>query len=250
MTPCDRLRADAPGLAALAEGDPERAEASAHARGCPGCARALAEAEALQRLLTEAAPEPLPASTLARASRAIREELRREVRRRAGLGAAAAAGSALALVALARSRSPVPLDLALALALALAAAGLAAAARRRPAAALAGAVLAALAGLAAAGPGPLAPSLGLECLASELGAAAVVVVAGWLALRGGTTAPARLAVAAAAAAGALAGDAALQLTCAAHAAVPHLLAFHVGGVVLAAAGASLAWPRPAPAPSA
>jgi hypothetical protein len=51
-------------------------------------------------------------------------------------------------------------------------------------------------------------------------------------------------VAAAAAAGALAADAALQVTCAAHTAVPHLLAFHVGGIVLAAAAAGVLWPTP------
>ncbi|HEY6001519.1 MAG TPA: hypothetical protein VIV57_01515, partial [Anaeromyxobacter sp.] len=55
------------------------------------------------------------------------------------------------------------------------------------------------------------------------------------------------AMAAAAAAGALAGDAALQLACPARAAMPHLLAFHVGGVVLAAAAAGLAWRRRSPA---
>jgi hypothetical protein len=46
-------------------------------------------------------------------------------------------------------------------------------------------------------------------------------------------------LAAAAAAGALAGDAALQVTCSAHGVGLHLLAFHAGGVVLAAAAASL-----------
>jgi hypothetical protein len=44
---------------------------------------------------------------------------------------------------------------------------------------------------------------------------------------------------AAAVAGALAGDAALQVTCAAHAYAPHLLAFHVGGVLLAGAAAGV-----------
>jgi hypothetical protein len=51
-------------------------------------------------------------------------------------------------------------------------------------------------------------------------------------------------MAAAAAAGALAGVAALQLTCGAHVAAPHVLAFHAGGVVLAAVTARLAWRWP------
>ena len=37
---------------------------------------------------------------------------------------------------------------------------------------------------------------------------------------------------------ALAADAALQLTCHAHGALPHLLSFHLGGVVLVAAAAA------------
>jgi hypothetical protein len=53
-------------------------------------------------------------------------------------------------------------------------------------------------------------------------------------------------MAAAASAGALAGYAALQVTCAAHAAIPHLVAFHVGGVLLAAGGAALLWRSPRP----
>jgi hypothetical protein len=103
-------------------------------------------------------------------------------------------------------------------------------------------VLAAVIAAVAVGhPGPLAVEVGVRCLATEIASAAMVVGAAWLAIRGGTTSPARSAVAAAAAAGALAGDAALQLTCAARDAIPHLLAFHVGGVLLAVVGASLLW---------
>jgi hypothetical protein len=45
----------------------------------------------------------------------------------------------------------------------------------------------------------------------------------------------------AAAAGALAGHAALHLTCPVRAATPHLLAFHAGGVLLAAALGLSVW---------
>ncbi len=119
---------------------------------------------------------------------------------------------------------------------------LAATASRRPLLATAGAVLAAGAAAAFFGqPGPLDAALGLECLATEIASGAAVVGAVWLAVRGRTTSPARSAIAAAAAAGALAGDAALQVTCAAHIAAPHVLAFHLGGVILAAAAATALW---------
>ena len=45
MTSCERIRADAAGLAALPAGDTERREAFAHARECSACARVLEEAE-------------------------------------------------------------------------------------------------------------------------------------------------------------------------------------------------------------
>jgi hypothetical protein len=242
MTECERLRADAPGLAALPASDPERAAAWSHASGCVGCARALREAERLQALIAGWEPAPLPPSALARASLAIRDELQREARRRT-IGSVAAACAALVLaVGLARTRSPAAGDWAVAAAVGALAVALAATARRRPLLVTAAAALAALsAALVLGGPGPLAASEGLRCLATELASAGAVVGAAWLALRGGTTSPARSAIAAAAAAGALAGDAALQITCEAHGAAPHLLAFHVGGVILAAAGASLLW---------
>ena len=240
MTECDRIRAEAPGLAALRSDHPERIAAAAHASGCPGCARALAEGERLQSLLAEAAPAPLPAALLGRAHAAIRGELRREARRRLVGSVAAVCAAVLVLVGLARARSPSMADWALAAVLWATAAALAAAASRRPRLVMAVSVLAAaVAGTSSGGPGALVPSLGLECLATELASAAVVVGAAWLAVRGGTSSPARSAIAAAAAAGALAGDAALQVTCAAHTSVPHLLAFHVGGVLLAIAAAAL-----------
>lgn len=243
MTECDRIHADAPGLAALLPEDPERIAAESHASGCAGCARALAEGARLRSLLSEAAPAPLSAAALGRAYQEIRGELRREARRRLVGSIAAVCASVLVLVGFARARSPSAADWVLAAVLWATAVVLAAAASRRPRLVIAGSVLAAAVGTASGGSGSLVPSVGLECLVTELASAGVVVGAAWLAVRGGSTSPARAAIAAAAAAGALAGDAALQVTCAAHGSAPHLLAFHVGGVLLAAAGAALLWRR-------
>lgn len=244
MTDCDRVRADAPGLAALRPDDPERAAAMAHASGCAGCARALREAGRLQALIVAHEAPPLPAGALERASREIRARLRRDERRRLVGAVAALCASVLVFVGFVQTRSPSLSDWALAAALWAVAVVLASTASRKPLLATALAVVAAVAAAAISGaPGPLAAALGLECLATELASAALVVGGVWLALRGGTTSPAQSAMAAAAAAGALAGNAALQVTCAAHTAFPHLLAFHVGGVVIAAAGASVLWRR-------
>jgi hypothetical protein len=79
---CARIRRAAAAIASLPPADRERAAAEAHAAGCPECERALREGERLQALLATA---PLPAPSpeaLARASRAVLAEIRRE--RRAG----------------------------------------------------------------------------------------------------------------------------------------------------------------------
>lgn len=236
MTDCASLRAQAAGLVALPEDDPQRGEAMAHARGCAGCARALREAERLQGLLGEAEPGRVPAEVLAKASQTILSDLRREVRRRVAASAGAACAAFALLLLVSRHRSPALEDRAIAAGLAVAAAALAAAATRWARAAIPAAVAAALAGAAFAGSsGQLGGGLGVDCVAAEIAAAGMVVGAMWLALRGGSTSPARSAVAAAAAAGALAGDAALQLTCGERSSLPHLLLFHVGGVLAAAA---------------
>jgi hypothetical protein len=163
---------------------------------------------------------------------------------RAPGGRLRAAGSALAafalLVAFASHRSPAMEDWAVALVLAGGAAALAVLASRFSLGVAAAAVFAALAAaLARGGRGPLALPTGLHCLATEIGAAAAVAGVVWLALRRGPSAWARQALAGTAAAGAVAADAALQVTCSASASLAHLLVFHVGGVVAAAAGAAV-----------
>lgn len=245
MTECDRIRADAPGIAALRPDDPERVAAWSHATGCAECGRALRQANRLQSVIAAWEPEPLPPGALERASREIHADLRREARRRLIGSFAAVCASVVVFVGSARSRSSQPVDWAIAAVLWALAVVLAATASRKPLLVMGLAVLAAVVATIVSGaPGTLAASLGLECLATEVASAAVVVGAVWLALRGGTTSPPRSAIAAAAAAGALAGDAALQITCAAHPAVPHLLAFHVGGIVLAAGMARVLWRTP------
>ncbi len=190
-------------------------------------------------------PAPLSAAVLDRAAQAIELELRREARRRSLWSAGAALAFMAALVAVSRQRGGSPLDWATAGVLAVVAMGLAALASRSPLFTVAGAAVSALAAaLVVGGPGAIDLRAGVECVFWELAAAAVVVGAGWLALRGGTSTLTRSTLAAAAAAGALAGDAALQICCGAHEIGPHLLAFHAGGVLLAAAAASLLW-RPA-----
>jgi hypothetical protein len=241
MTECDRIRGDAPGLAALDPRDPDRLGAMAHASGCAGCARAMEEAERLQLLLSAWEPAALPAGALERGSREIRAQLRREARRRLFGSVSGVCGSVLVFVVFGRSRSRSASDWALAAGLWALAVVLASTASRKPllttALAVAGGVAAAL--ISGTPGGPLAGSLGIECLATEAASAAIVVGAVWLAYRGGTTSPPSTAIAVAAAVGALAGDAALQVTCAAHTALPHVLAFHVGGIALAAAAATV-----------
>ncbi|HZY03355.1 MAG TPA: hypothetical protein VFF02_07615 [Anaeromyxobacteraceae bacterium] len=152
------------------------------------------------------------------------------------LGAAAAL---VALLAFARHRSAAPDDWLVASALAAVALLLAVLAGRFAVgvalAAVAAAVAAALAGGTA---GALDAATGAECLALELGAAAAAGGVAWLGARRGASGAVRRVVAGGAVAGALAADAALQITCRAREALPHALAFHAGGVLLVALAAA------------
>jgi hypothetical protein len=89
-----------------------------------------------------------------------------------------------------------------------------------------------VAALDSASPGLFA-AVGVHCLALELFAAAWPLAA-LAAARGISSSTSGWTTAALASAGALAGQAALHLTCPERSAAPHLLAFHLGGVVLAA----------------
>lgn len=240
----EHVREAAAGLAALPPDDPQRRAADAHAAGCAECARALREAERLQALLGEAAPEVglVPPEWMARAAESIVADLRREERRRWTAGSAAILASLLVFVGLARQRSRDGADWILAVVLGCGALALAATATRRALVAVGGALAAAFLGAGLlGGPGALGAAGGIDCVATEVAGAAAAVGATWLVLRAGATRPPLLGVAGLAAAGALAGDAALQLTCRAHASLPHLLLFHAGGVLVAAVAAAVAW---------
>jgi hypothetical protein len=189
------------------------------------------EAAEERRPAAQAPQLTFPASTTSREGRA----------RTAGsvLAALAALAAFGLLVGFASSRSPSAEDWAIALALAAAASALAALSSRFSLGVVVAAVSVAFAAaLVRGGDGPLA-LMGIHCLGAEIASAAAVAGTAWIALRPGPRTRARHVLAAAAAAGAVAADAALQVTCDAHGSLPHLLVFHVGGVVAAASAAML-----------
>jgi hypothetical protein len=139
------------------------------------------------------------------------------------------------LLASGRTRSGAPEDWVLGSLLAAAALGLAAISGRMALGVVVAAVAASLsAALVGGGPGNLAADHGVVCLSVELLSAGIVGGAAWFGARGGAGAAVRRTVAGGAMAGALAADAVLQITCGAHGSMPHLLAFHLGGVALVA----------------
>jgi len=155
------------------------------------------------------------------------------------------------LVAFARNRSQAPDDWMVGAALAVAALLMGSLAGRFAVGVVVAAVSAAVAAALFAGRGgALEVATGVDCLGLELLAAAAVGGLAWFGARGGSREAVRRSLAAGAVAGALIADAALQITCGAHHSLPHLFAFHVGGVVAVAAGALLVLlrrPRPASA---
>jgi hypothetical protein len=80
--------------------------------------------------------------------------------------------------------------------------------------------------------GPLGIGQGVRCVLHELATAALPLGGLWLAKN--STRPGRVTVMAVAAVGALAGDAALHLSCPDAGSLSHVLVFHVGGIVAAA----------------
>jgi hypothetical protein len=244
---CEELRPQAAGVAALPEGDPGRDEYLAHARGCAGCMEELRKGEQLIRLLAAARLPAPSAEALRRASDPILATLSRDWTKKKlfffsprawALRAGAAVAAFAMLVLVARHLDPeawVPALVVAALAAALA--GTAGVLRAGALVAVAAAAAFALAaggapGFAFAGQmGGLVPGLGIECMIAELVSAALpLAAAAWVFRRD----PRPGALAQAAAAGALAGQAALHLGCSAHAQAAHLWVFHVGGVALAA----------------
>jgi len=238
VTESAHILENAPGLAALPPDDSERVAAYAHAHDCGQCARALHQGE---RLLAALDTVPSTATPPPKRLRAIARPILARLS---------------ALVVPARLLSTVMVGLWLVLVFA---------AKRRTggstawieSAALVSAALACLAWLRRIGPiaawlvfgasalmaalvwgdEPFAPGKGVACVLTELAAAAVptaILVRAFIRRR--SMRP-TLALVVVSAAGALVGQAALLLTCPDRTSGLHVLAFHCGGVALAAAGA-------------
>jgi len=238
-------------------GAAERSLFEAHVAGCSGCylwVKQLETTALAARALPEAEmPLPLRQELLARFDTwALRRAGAESAARPTGVPSSARSLAIPALVALAifglllglaRRSSGSPRDWGIALALAVVALALPALGRRTALGAAAAAVSAAVAGaLLAGGEGPVELAEGVECLLVVGAAAAAVTSVSWLLLRHRPQAPWRSAVGSWAIAGALSGVAALQVACGAHASLPHLLTFHVGGI-LAVVAATFSLPR-------
>jgi hypothetical protein len=246
---CSEVQPQAAGLALLEASDPLRLAAFDHARACASCLRALRDGERLGSLL-DALPAPAPPSPavlqatlrsvenlqpLATAARDGASDLRRDL----GMGVATALG-ALAAVVLARHRVPLSQAWLAAIALGLGAACLAARSHSWSLGAAAGIALSLLGTLWASADGGLDAAIGTHCLLTELGTATLPMAA-LLALPGSRAQASHSRhIASLAATGALAGQAALLLTCHAHG-PSHLAVFHSGTVALAALLGYLLW---------
>ncbi len=245
MSACDELRPQAALVASLPAGDPQRENFLLHASTCEGCTQALRAGERLLRLI-EASPLPGPsAAALHLASVPILAELRaaKPARAKARIGGVpvwlvqAAAVIPGFLVPIWMGQHLEWDGIAAALLALVAASLLAATAGTLRAGALV--VLAAAAAFAfAAGGVPGVPAAGvqihwaeLECTVSELLAAALPLGAAAVVF-GRNSSPGALAQAAAA--GALAGQAALHIACPGRHDAVHLWGFHLAGVAAAA----------------
>jgi hypothetical protein len=252
---CAKMQELSLALVPLPDGDAERAAAEKHGRSCPACADALAGARAMLRLLDRhGAPEPPSEAALRRAGARIVADMRGGTAMRAWPALAAIMGFALVAV-LAKHRVTEPVALGGA-ALGLAVAALRAAGLPWRSWVGLGLTLAASALFAGVvgGPGELQPMVGVKCMLLEAVAGSLPLgTTAFLLWRRGAPGSA-LVFACVAAAGALAGQAALHLTCSRRLDLPHLYAFHVGGVAVAALIGALVsgrftGPRPrAPAP--
>lgn len=232
MSLCDELRPNAAGIASLPDGDPERQRYLSHARTCPGCMSALRESEQLMHALAASTLPPPSPQALRRARDPVLAELRRGRPNRVLQAAAVLPGFAIALL-LARHLGME--GLAAAVVVLVAAGALSASSGVLRAGALV--VLAASAGFAFAAGGVPGLPLGqlhaaaLECPVLEIIAAVLPLAAAAWVFREN---PRPGALSQAAAAGALAGQAALHLACPGRSDPAHLWVFHLSGVLAAA----------------
>jgi hypothetical protein len=193
----DHIERDAPGLAGLPPGDAERLAAYEHATGCEPCRKALEEAEELLSLLDSVpAPKPPSEAVMRRTWNAVIAEMDEAGVRKPG-AAAAADGRA--------RRWAGPAVLASALFALFDVRGTA-----------------------------FAFHVGIECLLTELGTAAVAVGVAALIIESRAGVSRKPAFAALAAWSAVVAQVYLHFRCPVSHEAGHLLLFHLGGVILAA----------------
>lgn len=261
MSPVSNHIADkAAWIAALRPDDEERRSAVEHARGCAACAKAMEEGEQLIKLLdAQPAPPPPPPETLMRVREVIAADLSRGSIRdrdapaalendvswwRAIQPAVVVASAWIVELSIAKKLVRDRSSVAISAALAITAVVVAVAAQLRPHLVRAIAIiLSAGAAIALGSAAGLNEAIGVKCAFSELVAGVLPWgFAAWQARRAAThLIPAR--AGALAASGALAGHAALHLSCPVAHETAHLLVFHLGGVLLAAAVGTFAAPK-------
>ncbi len=222
-------------VVALPEGDPERNAAEEHARTCAACADALAQARAMLRLLDRhGAPAPASNAVLRHTAATVVAEMRVGAAGRIWPALGAALGFALvALLAKHRVTEPAAL-VGAALCLVAAAARAAGFPRRSWAGVGITVALSALFAGVVGTAGSLDPMVGVKCVLLEAVAASLPLATSAFLVWRRRAAAGALVFACVAAAGALAGQAGLHLTCPRRLDAPHLFVFHVGGVVFAA----------------
>ena len=233
-------------VAALPQEDPERRDAEEHARSCSSCRTALDEGTRLVALLEEALPLPPPtAEALARAAKAIETETAHERRSRRLLKWAVGAGVVGSWAFQLTCGIGTPIDFApstVAVSIAVVAISVSIVLFVRSRRELAVLTIVAMSGLlvyvAQAVPG-LEPGYGIHCTLYELTASAIPWIVAMVASRRAGVVLDGWNLAAVAAGGALASQAAQHMTCPVAHADTHLLVFHLGGVMLAAALGSL-----------
>jgi hypothetical protein len=235
LSRCSQLQERAAGIAALAGDDPERQAAFEHARACPSCAAALAEGEAMLVALARGIVlEPPPAVVLARAAAGVRHELRltraRLLRGRAAVVAAVVAAWLLPLLGGLRLRGSAGATGSVTVAM-LAVVSTAVVLTLGSRALLILPLVSFAAAWLSAGSGPVAAAHGVECAVFVLVAAAIPLTAAVLLTRRRVFERSADLFAGAAGGGAVAGQAALYVTCHAVAGHGHLLLFHAAPVL-------------------
>ena len=227
---CDELRPNAAGLAALPPADPERQAAEAHAQTCEACRAELQSAQRVILLLDRMpAPEPPSAEVLARVRAQIVREPRMMVR---VLPFAAIAAFALLAATMHLRADEDGWMQALVLGAAAALFGITAALRGRLAIAVATLGSALFSITFATGGGAADATTGAHCMTLELIAAAIPLATTVALVMSKKASGGPAMFGAAAAVGALAGQAALHLACPVRS-NQHLLIFHTGGIVAA-----------------